>query len=77
MATCHKSKGLQFENVELLDDFPLGKRKKEEKLSPAELREENNLLYVGVTRAMCSLSLPGHVQDYLSTCSGDLHVSKR
>lgn len=63
----HKSKGLEWNFVELLDDFPLGKEKKMKKLSPDELREENNLLYVAVTRAMCSVQLPEHVQEYIAS----------
>jgi len=63
----HRSKGLEWDNIELLDDFPLGKEKKMKKMTPQELKEENNLLYVAVTRAMCSVQLPEHVQEYISS----------
>ncbi len=63
----HKSKGLEWDHVELLDDFPLGKEKKMKKMTPQELKEENNLLYVGITRAMCSVQMPVHIQEYIAS----------
>ena len=63
----HKSKGLEWDHVELLNDFPLGKEKKMKKMTPQELREENNLLYVVVTRAMRSVQMPGHIQEYIAS----------
>jgi len=61
----HKSKGLEWENCELLDDFPLGKTKMK-KMSKEQLFEENNLLYVAITRAKCKITLPTHIEDYIS-----------
>ena len=59
LTTAHKSKGLEFENVLIWDDFKIFNRNKEDKLKPIQFveREEVNLLYVAVTRAIKTLSV--------------------
>lgn len=66
VTTAHKSKGLEWPQVELLEDFPLGNKRKMKKMSQAMIREEQNLLYVAVTRAQQSVRLPDTVQEYIS-----------
>jgi len=63
----HRSKGMEWDHIVLLDDFALGKEKKMKKMTPKELKEENNLLYVAITRAMCSIEMPEYVQDYIAS----------
>lgn len=62
VTTAHKSKGLEWAQVELIDDFPFGDEKKMER---ANTREELRLLYVAVTRAMNNVRLPEEILDYL------------
>ena len=59
LTTAHKSKGLEFENVYLTDDFVdmFPKIDEETKLTIEPEREEINLLYVAITRAEKSLSV--------------------
>jgi superfamily I DNA/RNA helicase len=66
ITTCHKSKGLEWPRIELLDGFPLGNKKKMKKMTPAMIREEQNLLYVAITRSQQSVILPSDVQEYIS-----------
>ncbi|MFM0265509.1 UvrD-helicase domain-containing protein [Paraburkholderia sediminicola] len=69
LMTGHKSKGLEFENVKLADDFMSlvdddGKLLDITKASAADI-EEINIQYVGVTRAKKSLQLCDGLLDYL------------
>jgi superfamily I DNA/RNA helicase len=54
LTTAHRAKGLEWENVEIADDF----LKNIENLDKKAAREEYNLLYVAVTRAKKELGLP-------------------
>lgn len=54
LTTAHRSKGLQWEHVELADDFPDWMSSK---WNPAERDDEINLAYVAVTRASQALTL--------------------
>uniref|UniRef100_UPI0032167AC1 UvrD-helicase domain-containing protein n=1 Tax=uncultured Draconibacterium sp. TaxID=1573823 RepID=UPI0032167AC1 len=59
-STIHRSKGMEYDNVQLADDF-ITKGSLGEKLndnSPEKLNEEINLLYVALTRAQNSLFIP-------------------
>jgi len=56
LLTAHKSKGLEFFDVELGDDFP--------KISTANL-EEKNLIYVAMTRAMERLKPNKKIKEFL------------
>jgi F-box protein 18 (helicase) len=55
LTTSHRAKGLEWENVELADDF--AKLIISDKMPSKEYREEINLIYVAVTRAKSKLSL--------------------
>jgi F-box protein 18 (helicase) len=54
LTTAHRSKGLEWDNVEIADDFI----KNKSGLSEKQFLEEANLLYVAITRAKKNLSLP-------------------
>lgn len=55
LITAHRSKGLEFEQVILADDFPSNYDNKGRYVGLSE--EETNLLYVAVTRAVCALNI--------------------
>lgn len=59
LTTAHKSKGLEWTQVELADDF-------KSILGDDISRQEKNLLYVAVTRARKSLKINNVVNEYLS-----------
>lgn len=67
LSTAHKAKGLEAENVIILDDFPtpseLEMRRLEHKISQVEYDQEFHLMYVAVTRAINSLKLSQHLYD--------------
>lgn len=60
LTTAHKSKGLEFDNVFIADDFKFGDK---ELLSIPE--QEINLLYVACTRAKKKLQIPVVLLNYL------------
>jgi len=62
VTTAHKSKGLEWSQVELLDDFPFSS---EEKMARCDMGEELRLLYVSITRAMGSVKLPESILEFL------------
>ncbi|WP_243830452.1 3'-5' exonuclease [Campylobacter novaezeelandiae] len=62
LSTGHKSKGLEWDNVEIIDDFLNIKQELEEKDEITVAKEELNLLYVAITRAKNSLNIN---KDYL------------
>lgn len=64
-STVHKSKGMEYDVVQIVNDFvtegQLIKQKesnKEERYSPAHLNEEINLLYVAITRTRNRVYVP-------------------
>jgi F-box protein, helicase, 18 len=61
-STVHRCKGMEYDNVQLLNDFITEEKLKNlsqnEEIDPAKLKEEVNLLYVAVTRAKHSLTIP-------------------
>lgn len=59
LTTAHKSKGLEFDNVVIADDFKFGEK---DLLDMPE--QEINLLYVACTRAKKKLQLPFVLKDY-------------
>lgn len=63
VTTAHKSKGLEWNNVELLSDFPFKNKKKIAKRE-ATIKEELHLLYVSVTRSKQSIYIP---DEYMET----------
>lgn len=65
-STVHKSKGLQFENVILADDFykaPVNKNISDRMVEENEI-EEMNIYYVGATRAMKNLNITNDQNSY-------------
>lgn len=60
LTTAHKSKGLEYDNVIVANDFKFGEKKL---LDIPE--QEINLLYVACTRAKKALQLPDKLQDYM------------
>ena len=60
LTTAHKSKGLEFDNVVVANDFKFGSKNV---LDMPE--QEINLLYVACTRAKLNLQLPDALQDLL------------
>lgn len=70
IGTAHRSKGLEWDNVMLADDFP-DLFDKENKRKKPELSDELNLLYVACTRAMFNLQINGVVQSILDNM-GDI-----
>jgi superfamily I DNA/RNA helicase len=59
LTTAHKSKGLEFDNVVIADDFFFGEK---DLLDIPE--QESNLLYVACTRAKSKLQLPVVLKEY-------------
>ena len=55
LTTAHKSKGLEFDQVVLVSDFPSNYNRKGEFVGLSE--EERNLLYVAATRAIFKLNI--------------------
>ncbi|CAA6807248.1 MAG: DNA helicase [uncultured Sulfurovum sp.] len=64
VTTAHRSKGLEWEKVELLDDFPFNYDENLELEAEVE-DEEKRLLYVAITRCKGDLSLPSNILKYL------------
>lgn len=62
LSTGHKSKGLEWDNVEIIDDFLNIRQELEEKDELKIAKEELNLLYVAITRAKNSLNIS---KDYI------------
>ncbi|MBD3808226.1 MAG: ATP-dependent helicase [Epsilonproteobacteria bacterium] len=67
VTTAHRSKGLEWAQIELVDDFPFAS---ETKMSRANVGEELRLLYVAITRAMNSVKVPEEILDYLQVEGG-------
>lgn len=71
LSTIHRAKGLDFDSVTIAEDFDCtGKALDELKLQPdtglsAEMVQEINLLYVGLTRARHNLTLNKAVNEFL------------
>ena len=77
VTTAHKSKGLEWAHVELLNDFPFCSETKMERIDAHSLGEELRLLYVAVTRAQNSIQLPDEVLDYLAITEEEYRGSVR
>lgn len=61
LTTAHKSKGLEFDNVKIADDFKFSESENLLKIPEQEL----NLLYVAITRTKKKLMLPDILLNYL------------
>jgi F-box protein, helicase, 18 len=64
-STVHRSKGMEYDQVELVDDFlnedrllKLVNEEKDEDQNPNKLNEEINLLYVAITRTKNHITIP-------------------
>jgi superfamily I DNA/RNA helicase len=83
-STVHRCKGMEYDSVELVNDFISEKRlaklkedRKNFELNLPKFNEEINLLYVAVTRAKNSLSIPETLlPDAFITESPSIHVVK-
>lgn len=67
LTTAHKSKGLEFDNVVIANDFKFGEK---DLLDMPE--QERNLLYVSVTRAKKKLQLPFALTTYYEDYNHEL-----
>lgn len=74
MTTAHKSKGLEWMDVVLTDDFTDMKAEKDNagRMIPPE-REEINLLYVAMTRALRGISVHPSIMEWLQETNRSLY----
>ena len=70
LTTAHKAKGLEWQQVQLCNDF-IELPPEDEKLDP----EEINLLYVALTRAIAAVSLPASLAEWLETVGFTQHLA--
>lgn len=80
-STIHKSKGMEYDSVQLVNDFvteeKLEKHKagtEENKQNPEKLNEEINLLYVAITRTKNMLSIPEILIPINFSSSSQIHA---
>jgi ATP-dependent exoDNAse (exonuclease V) beta subunit len=72
LMTAHKSKGLEFSNVRLTDDFTDLLTKRGDIPSMQDIKaEELNVLYVAATRAKTRLEVNGNLASFLKRASED------
>ncbi len=83
-STVHRSKGMEYDIVHLVNDF-ISEEKlknlknnspKSEEISEDKLREEINLLYVAVTRAKNSIYIPESLMPEGFPSSPQIHVTR-
>lgn len=74
MTTAHKAKGLEWMDVVLTDDFTDMKAEKDNagRLIPPE-REEINLLYVAMTRALRGIAVHPSLMEWMAESNKSLH----
>lgn len=74
MTTAHKSKGLEWMDVRLTDDFTDMKAEKdnEGRLIPPD-REEVNLLYVAMTRALRGIAVHSSIMEWMEAADRKLY----
>src|SRR3546814_10896834 len=74
VGTAHKSKGLEYEQVIILDDYltptQLRGLLSRKKITPREYNQEINLLYVANARPNITLSISQPPYDYIADSSG-------
>lgn len=81
-STVHRCKGMEYDNVELVDDFITEKKIERliadhgEKVNRTKLNEEINLLYVAVTRTKNSLAIPDELVPEGIPRSSRIRISK-
>ncbi len=73
LTTAHRSKGLEYKQVVLYDDFPSIYNSKGEYIG---LRyEEQNLLYVAATRALKALQVNETIKEIMDKCNNKIGVN--
>jgi len=83
-STIHRCKGMEYDTVQLANDF-ISKKKlekikndpKKEEINKAKLNEEINLLYVAVTRTRNKLSIPSSLLPESFPVSPHIHVLEK
>jgi superfamily I DNA/RNA helicase len=84
-STVHRSKGMEYDSVELVNDFldearltRYLKETKDDEINPTRLNEEINLLYVAVTRTSNKLMIPDTLvpESFVSTDQITIYKAK-
>jgi superfamily I DNA/RNA helicase len=82
-STVHKSKGMEYDSVQLVEDFLTEEKLeryihefKEDEIMLSKLNEEINLLYVAVTRTKNSIYIPEKLMPIEFTASKQIHIIK-
>lgn len=81
-STVHRCKGMEYDSVQIVNDFISGdridsiKNDPEADIDPAKIIEEINLLYVAVTRTKNRLYIPENLVPDDFTSSSEIHVIK-
>lgn len=82
-STVHRCKGLEYDDVYLVNDFITGEKlkqtlseKKEEEINRDKLNEEINLLYVAVTRTRNKIHIPESLVPADFPVSAHIHILK-
>jgi hypothetical protein len=65
-STAHRAKGLEWKNVEMLDDFAALKSSQDVESFDMEYLEEINLIYVAMTRASVMVKYPKDIESWLA-----------
>jgi superfamily I DNA/RNA helicase len=82
-STVHRSKGMEYDIVTLVDDFVAEKtllnfkEGKNQRYTPEKLSEEINLLYVAITRAKNSIHIPEKLLPKDFPPSSQIHIIKQ
>jgi F-box protein 18 (helicase) len=81
-STVHRCKGIEYDSVQLVNDFVTGKEliklkeTKKETINTDQLNEEINLLYVAVTRRKKKIDIPEPSMPTDFPYSSQIHVTK-
>ena len=82
-STVHRCKGMEYDSVQLVNDFiseaklkKLKEESKEKELNVKKLNEEINLLYVAITRAKNSIYIPETLMPVEFPTSSSIHILK-
>jgi superfamily I DNA/RNA helicase len=82
-STVHRSKGMEYDTVRLVNDFITEEKLKKltdsdtalYEVNNEKLNEEINMLYVAVTRAKNTLYIPCDIVPAAANCSAPIHVA--
>lgn len=81
-STVHRSKGMEYDAVQLVNDFITEEKLKKiidsktEEINSAKLNEEINLLYVAITRTRNSIHIPEQLMPIEFPRSSHIHIIK-